>query len=178
MRLWVEMQKESGRRHPDPVSLLVRLWVEITHTHTRQPPCEAVSWNSAVIGGFTGFLVSLLVRLWVEMSTNIWLDLLNPVSLLVRLWVEIMLYMSIALPSLVSLLVRLWVEMLMGLHDLLLNLSASLWGCELKWQQRMGWKACTCQPPCEAVSWNAYATCPIMENSVSLLVRLWVEMMP
>ena len=54
------------------VSLLVRLWVEITLENAlfmrivRQPPCEAVSWNAVVVFSVTISAVSLLVRLWVE----------------------------------------------------------------------------------------------------------------
>ena len=51
VRLWVEMTLWNIRSEESPVSLLVRLWVEIAErkrlsqlTH-RQPPCEAVSWN-------------------------------------------------------------------------------------------------------------------------------------
>ena len=33
-----------------------------------------------------------------------------------------------------------------------------------------------CQPPCEAVSWNAQTIRQVRISSVSLLVRLWVEM--
>ena len=55
----------------------------------------------------------------------------------------------------VSLLVRLWVEMLLlsGSHSK--TLSASLWGCELKYGIHILLKLWRkCQPPCEAVSWN------------------------
>ena len=54
--------------------------------------------------------------------------------------------------------------------------SASLWGCELKC-----WITCTlmrrswCQPPCEAVSWNVSPHNCNCTPTVSLLVRLWVE---
>ena len=78
-------------------------------------------------------------------------------------------------------------------------MSASLWGCELKWYTRKCYKTVQCrQPPCEAVSWNIedrvqYINEPtsaslwgcelkyigsgewIVFLSVSLLVRLWVE---
>ena len=55
--------------------------------------------------------------------------------------------------------------------------SASLWGCELKYNIQI----CSCnirysQPPCEAVSWNTNYECTEKEAYVSLLVRLWVEM--
>ena len=57
------------------VSLLVRLWVEIHITRIRgimrmrQPPCEAVSWNTSKMNVTHKKLsVSLLVRLWVEIK--------------------------------------------------------------------------------------------------------------
>ena len=57
-----------------PVSLFVRLWVEMLILHLE-------SW----------FLrVSLFVRLWVEISVNLAFTAHPPVSLFVRLWVEIM----------------------------------------------------------------------------------------
>ena len=55
-----------------PVSLLVRLWVEIKTAEVAvsavvgQPPCEAVSWNTTVTPVSSWIFVSLLVRLWVE----------------------------------------------------------------------------------------------------------------
>ena len=78
----------------------------------------------------------------------------------------------------VSLLVRLWVEMMMNQSKENQSGSASLWGCELKWSQRflrlqliivsllvrlwveitdkgVAMRRDTCQPPCEAVSWNS-----------------------
>ena len=63
--------KEHTR--PFRVSLLVRLWVEISST-------------SHI---FCHDHVSLLVRLWVEMSVISYLSWSCTVSLLVRLWVEI-----------------------------------------------------------------------------------------
>ena len=76
--------------------------------------------------------------------------------------------------------------------------SASLWGCELKYWKWKIIKPYRCQPPCEAVSWNIhvdiYLCCPYSQPpceavswnttllatcnpfTVSLLVRLWVEM--
>ena len=98
-----------------------------------QPPCEAVSWNSFSMASFTSLDVSLLVRLWVEIMSISW----DPE------------------PKNVSLLVRLWVEMFsMGIVLLLRLLSASLWGCELKWQSHC---------------------LRLFQHAVSLLVRLWVE---
>ena len=37
-------------------------------------------------------------------------------------------------------------------------MSASLWGCELKWSWRFKWRSVQRQPPCEAVSWNINRT--------------------
>ena len=56
--------------------------------------------------------------------------------------------------------------------------SASLWGCELKSLHSLYNSCGFSQPPCEAVSWNI--TNLIDKNNccpVSLLVRLWVEML-
>ena len=150
--------------HPDDVSLLVRLWVEMSWAFSwgsvlsRQPPCEAVSWNvhHVLVHGLSD-AVSLLVRLWVEMPSILPFGDAMSVSLLVRLWVEISTYgatgaSAIRQPPceavswngiissdrsqrLVSLLVRLWVE----------------------------------------IDWDSRKSPHI---AVSLLVRLWVEIDP
>ena len=120
------------------------------------------------------------------------------VSLLVRLWVEITspdrLYRAYVSASL-------WGCELKWSHIHLLSNytpSASLWGCELKWvtawaRQRLkrqppceavSWNNSAkflasvriCQPPCEAVSWNIELFALCLFWPVSLLVRLWVEM--
>ena len=121
------------------------------------------------------------------------------VSLLVRLWVEIFDQKWNHKESFVSLLVRLWVEIWKRTWGLGLFKSASLWGCELKYPELCKDTAYGCQPPCEAVSWNMqqkravewkissaslwgcelkfqsnWRTC--ISSTVSLLVRLWVEM--
>ena len=101
----------------------------------RQPPCEAVSWNRATGKWRTGLAVSLLVRLWVEILTGRIIEEHSAVSLLVRLWVEILEYCQPTPTGGVSLLVRLWVEMYRNSYRLHLE---------------------TCQPPCEAVSWNVF----------------------
>ena len=105
----------------ESVSLFVRLWVEIFETlhsptvHPGQPLREAVSWNIEIGSIQNSFLVSLFVRLWVEIDRkqqkrwNVW------VSLFVRLWVE----MSLTMPQIC-----------------LRALSASSWGCELKYPLR------------------------------------------
>ena len=122
-----------------------------------------------------------------------------PVSLLVRLWVEMHFFISQKNHSFVSLLVRLWVEISKNSHidtpftsaslwgcELKYNLyhgcclddlSASLWGCELKcqsWHHKC--HPVPRQPPCEAVSWYFISCEDIFRLFVSLLVRLWVEM--
>ena len=57
----------------------------------------------------------------------------------------------------VSLLVRLWVEIPWIEEGGLCRLSASLWGCELKCPScPCSWSFRCRQPPCEAVSWNAF----------------------
>ena len=142
------------------VSLLVRLWVEISASpsyHNRwpcqppceavswnklhgtpqpriwgQPPCEAVSWNIGISAGPYHVMVSLLVRLWVEIPLLEYCHPIPTVSLLVRLWVEIKPYSMLPGPL----------------------MSASLWGCELKYIFHISSR---------------------MANIVSLLVRLWVE---
>ena len=123
----------------------------------------------------------------------------------------------------VSLLVRLWVEIpTPRTYHVTCSSSASLWGCELKclipfcykpvkivsllvrlWVEMVRfpvWQAApTCQPPCEAVSWNTSKHSPVslkqgqppceavswnglmsfddFVSIVSLLVRLLVEML-
>ena len=184
VRLWVEIYVPSHSTTVIFVSLLVRLWVEMSRCsskassiflsaslwgcelkwkyyvsiccYSRQPPCEAVSWNMSSLEFNMIGVVSLLVRLWVEMykrnnyfalcmSASLWgcelkclrgNDLVTPVSvsLLVRLWVEMSRSYSYFLNSFVSLLVRLWVEIIDHSVRIYANpLSASLWGCELKY---------------------------------------------
>ena len=55
-------------------------------------------------------------------------------------------------------------------------LSASLWGCELKYKIYYPTEFWYGQPPCEAVSWNDCINNITSISCVSLLVRLWVEM--
>ena len=77
------------------------------------------------------------------------------VSLLVRLWVEIDTPSIIFSPGFPS--ASLWgceLKFQINLENILCQMSASLWGCELKFlsgsKTLTGWR----QPPCEAVSWN------------------------
>ena len=117
------------------------------------------------------------MRLWVEMYLLSIQKLSPPVSLLVRLWVEIQEYALSQGITTVSLLVRLWVEMSLHGKSFPSKLSASLWGCELKLEYiHVHVAADTGQPPCEAVSWNDISVLFLFFDSVSLLVRLWVEM--
>ena len=161
VRLWVEIIFCHHYTMLRFVSLLVRLWVEICNLTTIiwniicQPPCEAVSWN--VIASFLTAskegqppceAVSWMKSRFRAVCTAM-------VSLLVRLWVEI------ASPWLLSLL---WT-------------SASLWGCELKCLIQDASLSVSRQPPCEAVSWNASRGRLKYPTFVSLLVRLWVEML-
>ena len=142
--------------------------------------------------------VSLLVRLWVEMATPL-LSRKTSISS-ASLWgCELKYQMSgsgsnfnrqppceavswnfnppvHSIRHQVSLLVRLWVEMLSGIARYRLGLSASLWGCELKFDCLFAELPLISQPPCEAVSWNIRHKNKIHRDSVSLLVRLWVEM--
>ena len=95
---------------------------------------------------------------------------------------------------------RLWVEMTVGRTRRKRQTSASLWGCELKydWMDQAkrdaavslfmrlwveilnaitGRRERSCQPLYEAVSWNAINCNPFMAAQyVSLFMRLWVEM--
>ena len=193
--------------HPDDVSLLVRLWVEMSWAFSwgsvlsRQPPCEAVSWNTLNRRRRSLQVVSLLVRLWVEMSimslfmvfpmpsASLWGCELKCLQFFrsvmpcrsASLWGCELKYQHTERPEhrqSVSLLVRLWVEMLCGVSWLPSHQrSASLWGCELK---SLLLKCCflsrCCQPPCEAVSWNNNIINNFLPPTcVSLLVRLWVE---
>ena len=201
VRLWVEILSVLLYVYKVNVSLLVRLWVEMSITDCNdaldygQPPCEAVSWNitAAILsptalgqppceavswneqlkdsiqkvtssaslwgcelkctvrsGAENCLIVSLLVRLWVEIYCDKETGSVALVSLLVRLWVEISVTTATANLKRVSLLVRLWVEMWIICY----------------WLMRT-----TCQPPCEAVSWN---TSQATQSSLVLLsASLW-----
>ena len=182
VRLWVEMIPWYNRPWKCVVSLLVRLWVEMTsptlrkNGDTRQPPCEAVSWNSLPVCKDAGAGRQPPCEA-VSWNGTVWS------------WREI--------PD-VSLLVRLWVEILKMENNKTLSLSASLWGCELKYYfvghlqslyrqppcEAVSWNNITLwilpqwqrQPPCEAVSWNNNIINNFLPPTcVSLLVRLWVE---
>ena len=231
-----------------------------------QPPCEAVNWNLTSTS-FPVFSdpVSLLVRLWIEIwsgldrrwwtrSASLWgCELkyqqygrntkMHLVSLLVRLWIEIFTYNSSIRYIFVSLLVRLWIEIQDSFaasdggkgqppcEAVNWNNSADEKGneyyrqppCEaVNWNvgkvsatftavcqppcEAVNWNSHSstytnhdsrqppceavnwnffqarfvdpawCQPPCEAVNWNRYRTSVDLNDLVSLLVRLWIEM--
>ena len=185
MRLWVEI---SFRSFPDPAGRpSASLW-----------GCELKCINLSVES--TVQVVSLLVRLWVEIIRSPCQFVPLFVSLLVRLWVEISISYSSLLLCAVSLLVRLWVEIPLSIRKTSVSSSASLWGCELKYTRSCPDRFLIGQPPCEAVSWNSlwsgYCYCADRSASlwgcelkscyylieaakemVSLLVRLWVEIL-
>ena len=160
------------------VSLLVRLWVEIIEyipkyrQVQRQPPCEAVSWNTldeiisitgarqppceAVSWNVLSVRVLLLLLCQPPCEAVSWnlsasaTTILSFVSLLVRLWVEINSAKCLASVRIVSLLVRLWVEI-----SSVLNTH----GTTVR------------QPPCEAVSWNTLCRKPFSTQLTS--ASLW-----
>ena len=203
VRLWVEICIRFRKSSRYRVSLLVRLWVEISgdcrilNRVSCQPPCEAVSWNTQNRHRLTGLISQPPCE---AVSWNLLLSSLTwavCVSLLVRLWVEIFLQLQLPYPlrqppcEAVS-----WNIYFRHLLSLL-SMSASLWGCELKWIvplavqdfrcqppcEAVSWNvnkaseniSTACQPPCEAVSWNMYCVIISSTTFVSLLVRLWVE---
>ena len=124
----------------------------------------------------SGERVSLLVRLWVEIK--LLLPLLTA-SLSASLWGCELKYWLIPegiCARSVSLLVRLWVEIPLWRSHWHNSWSASLWGCELKFRITFhNIRQTDRQPPCEAVSWNIQHLTDTSNYSVSLLVRLWVE---
>ena len=99
------------------------------------------------------------------------------VSLLVRLWIEICITVPPFWQPVVSLLVRLWIEMLLTSQVQDSCRSASLWGCELKYIGQSAHHIFLRQPPCEAVNWNNKILSGSAILIVSLLVRLWIEML-
>ena len=165
-----------------PVSLFVRLWVEIFRNRNKysgrnsQPLREAVSWNDVNIKTAKDNLVSLFVRLWVEMiykkyktkqekSASSWgcelkfrnghwhaMDHRQPLREAVS-WNNGL--SATGVNQVVSLFVRLWVEMQqinMHSHWPLVSLFVRLW--------------------VEMISCLGFPS----SSRVSLFVRLWVEM--
>ena len=143
-----------------------------------QPLREAVSWNVMIVSDRLLINVSLFVRLWVEINfpfriygelqvslfVRLWVEISTVnsqlqqfvVSLFVRLWVEITAINGTAPTTDVSLFVRLWVEMCSVAQHHGAVVSASSWGCELKYTRRL------------------YSARSVW---VSLFVRLWVEIL-
>ena len=143
------------------VSLLVRLWVEMVRfpvwqaAPTCQPPCEAVSWNT----------LHAFVKNWRQQSASLWGCELKSQTL------ELSTVRSGCQPP----------------------CEAVSWNTkeENKKNGRLGQPPCEAvswnlsirciielsirQPPCEAVSWNISSFGSKLSLSVSLLVRLWVE---
>ena len=127
------MEKNQKRQPPCEAVSWNSCWILRRTIFTCQPPCEAVSWNIYHISGFSGF----------GSSASLWgceLKCRTGEKSLERLW------------------------------------SASLWGCELKWDYIFSCVFWQGQPPCEAVSWNWIQVMCWHAFLVSLLVRLWVEM--
>ena len=145
------------------VSLLVRLWVEMCWclctipTQGCQPPCEAVSWN--IQGG----------KSWQKERSQPPCEAVswNSVGLSCR-------YRIVRQPPCEAVS---WNKIFQ--HRLIIaKASASLWGCELKWHTaRRATLRNSGQPPCEAVSWNICFFRWLGIILVSLLVRLWVEIL-
>ena len=182
VRLWVEISFGLYATLNTTVSLFVRLWVEISVSFPRSFACS----------------VSLFVRLWVEMLSLHPAPARASVSLFVRLWVEIGLCQGFRLlvysqplreavswninhiimgcDIFVSLFVRLWVEIHLPVLRQILYLSASSWGCELKYLLIFLFFLHTLSASswgCE-LKWIQHLG-TILILSVSLFVRLWVE---
>ena len=144
-----------------PVSLFVRLWVEILSqtvralTYSRQPLREAVSWN--YLREKELFHLLLSASSWgceLKCQRELVKRRLGHVSLFVRLWVEISIEQELR--------VHPWSASSWGCELKYIqmsvphinSLSASSWGCELKWTEATAGKYEACQPLREAVSWN------------------------
>ena len=142
VRLWVEMFMLFlliSFRH---VSLLVRLWVEMPRNFPDNLRLSSASlWGCELKCTYinvicTDSVVSLLVRLWVEMQALLegnYRAVCQPPCEAVS-WNKVATSDDASIA--VSLLVRLWVEM----HNQYRckssgKLSASLWGCELKFER-------------------------------------------
>ena len=83
---------------------------------------------------------------------------------------------SVLTPEIVSLFVRLWVEIFLLPLRRASASSASSWGCELKYYNKLEGGVPIGQPLREAVSWNdTQGSLSDRPCSVSLFVRLWVE---
>ena len=103
-------------------------------------------------------------------------NIASTVSLFVRLWVEILTHYHKKHSPIVSLFVRLWVE----IHTLTVFWKA--FSCQplreaVSWnvEKLNGMSEGQSQPLREAVSWNVWNCITITDDTVSLFVRLWVE---
>ena len=138
------------------VSLLVRLWVEITALyleyleHCRQPPCEAVSWNMK--GLATG----------IEKSRQPPCEAVSWNSL-----DDFAAQHNASQPPCEAVS---WNKYSKS-RSVQIFPSASLWGCELKFYGEVRTREKDRQPPCEAVSWNMKAFG--LENAKKLSASLW-----
>ena len=120
----------------------------------RQPPCEAVSWNS---------------HSHTVLSVRSCQPPCEAVSWNKLRYDEILTSVGQPPCEAVS-----WNTIIRGMSNISLP-SASLWGCELKFFYPDIPFSLFCQPPCEAVSWNTTHLHTTLSSYVSLLVRLWVE---
>ena len=143
-----------------------------------QPPCEAVSWNSSAVIRSTSdwqsaslwgcelkYSVTTVLGTWLS-SASLWgCELKCPCHFT---------YPCCAMSaSLWGCELKCWCSCLVSSNPL----SASLWGCELKSLLGNCISRTGSQPPCEAVSWNLFQMWKRSANFVSLLVRLWVEIL-
>ncbi len=206
VRLWVEMILSTSLVNIDngqPPCEAVSWNIPCQHTvllSNRQPPCEAVSWNAQDRHCSWRWSVSLLVRLWVEIE--IWPAVLRCLYRSASLWgCELKYKQSLKLAATCRS-ASLWgceLKYHRSCFGINCKLSASLWGCELKcrfefhiWAvdrqppcEAVSWNSIFLtisivrprQPPCEAVSWNTMLSIGKMWAPVSLLVRLWVEIL-
>ena len=133
------MVKSEYKNSSLVVSLLVRLWVEMSTTDAHktniccQPPCEAVSWNAYHEIWTTTKKVSLLVRLWVEIPWTLPTDAGHPrqppceaVS-----W-NVSPHNCNSTPAMSASLWGCELKYAFEIWNHISRLSASLWGCELK----------------------------------------------
>ena len=140
------------------------------------PPCEDVSWKSNIARGSSDYLVILLVRMWVENTPpiNVMIPTLRHPPCEDVSWKDNIADIDggwfghppcedvswkgyandITLYVYVILLVRMWVEKDVSVNTVMMKMSSSLWGCELK-----KWLDDSCS----------------LFPSVILLVRMWVE---
>ena len=138
--------------------------------------CELKFW----LGSQQAFLglVSLFMRLWVEMrKVKEILEKGRGQPLYEAVSWNTFRYYRAKWFYFVSLFMRLWVEIACSNFIIVLLLSASLWGCELKYRYNTRQSESRRQPLYEAVSWNNTDVVPVHSLVVSLFMRLWVEIL-